>query len=219
MIAARTGVPCTGPGAGYGIPGAAWYRGIVDWSWLAWLVSVAAVVISGALAWLEGNWSQRPGLGMGFGNHGGMWSDLVLLSMANAAIAPYLTLGGWIVPAVVGATAASLLVHRHWYHPHGQGDHMWPTHFAAVWWRDLSWSGWAHVLYVIGELTLLLGFALHPAPTEVVILVAAIFTVHVPIGLLQPRWYRTGHIATVQEQPLLAPLLLALWAVTVAKLG
>ena len=25
---------------------------------------------------------------MGFANHGGMWSDLVLLSMANAAIVP-----------------------------------------------------------------------------------------------------------------------------------
>jgi hypothetical protein len=74
------------------------------------------------------------------------------------------------------------------------------------------------VLYVAGELTLLIGFVLHAAPADAVILVAAIFTVHVPIGLLQPRWFLTGHIATVQEQPLLAPLLLALWAATIVKL-
>jgi hypothetical protein len=95
---------------------------------------------------------------------------------------------------------------------------MWPSHAHGVWWRDLSWSGWAHVLYVIGELTLLMGFALHQAPADVVVFVAAVFTVHVPIGLLQPRWFLTGHIATVQEQPLLAPLLLALWAATIVKL-
>jgi hypothetical protein len=95
---------------------------------------------------------------------------------------------------------------------------MWPSHAQGVWWRDLSWAGWAHVLYVIGQLSVLLGFGLHNAPSDVAIFVAAIFTIHVPIGLLQPRWYLTGHIATVQEQPLLAPLLLALWAVTMLKL-
>jgi hypothetical protein len=70
----------------------------------------------------------------------------------------------------------------------------------------------------MGELTVLAGFLVHHVPTDVVILTTAIFTIHVPIGLLQPRWFRTGHIATVSEQPLLAPLLMALWAVTYVKL-
>ena len=170
---------------------------------------------------------------MGFANHGGMWSDLLLLSMANAAIVPHLTVGWWVVGAVALATVASVWVHVHWYHPapgnadvnssHAValdgGNHMWPAHAHGSWWRDLSWSGWAHVIYVVGELTLLIGFLLHPIAADVVILVTAIFTIHVPIGLLQPRWFLTGHIATVQEQPLLAPLLLALWAVTLTKLG
>jgi hypothetical protein len=73
-------------------------------------------------------------------------------------------------------------------------------------------------VYVTAELTLLVGFALHPVPDDAVILVAAIFTIHVPIGLLQPRWYRTGHIATVAEQPLLLPLIVSLWMVTLLKL-
>jgi hypothetical protein len=213
----------------------------VDWSWPAWLISVAAVVLSGAIAWSERQWTKRPGLAMGFVNHGGMWSDLLLLSMANAVIVPHLTVGWWLAPALLLAAAASLGVHRHWYHPASSGvecpgsresaartavaadsasggDHMWPSHTQGVWWQDLSCAGWAHVVYVIGELTLLIGFLLHPAPAPVVLFVAAIFTIHVPIGLLQPRWFRTGHIATVQEQPLLAPLLLTLWAVTMTKL-
>ena len=213
----------------------------MDWSWTAWLVSVAAVIASGAIAWGEGNWKRRKRLAMGFVNHGGMWGDLVLLSMANAAIVPHLSFGWWLAPALIVATIASVWVHIHWYHaPHAvpddghdappepaargggagrrSGDHMWPSHAHGAWWRDLSWSGWAHVVYVVGELTLLAGFLLHPFPSDVVLFVAAIFTIHVPLGLLQPRWYRTGHIATVQEQPLLAPLLLALWSVMMVKL-
>jgi hypothetical protein len=67
----------------------------VEWSWTAWAISVVAVLAAGMLAWLEGNWRRHPELGMGFANHGGMWSDLVLLSMANAVIVPHLTWGWW----------------------------------------------------------------------------------------------------------------------------
>lgn len=207
----------------------------MEWSWTAWAISAVAVLTSGAVAWAEGNWTRRQGLAMGFANHGGMWSDLVLLSMANAVIVPHLSVGWWLAPALLVATIASLWVHVYWYSPRRRleemplpagsshllrdgGDHMWPWHTHGTWARDLSWAGWAHVLYVIGELTLLIGFLLHPVPAAAVVLVTAIFTIHVPIGLLQPRWFRTGHIATVQEQPLLAPLLLALWMLTFVKL-
>lgn len=215
----------------------------MDWSWTAWAVSVVAVLLSGAIAWAEGNWQRRPGLAMGFADHGGMWGDLVLLAMANATIVPHLSAGRWLVVALASSTLASLWVHQHWYMPRARdadsppaaldanvepaspgpqsrdgGDHMWPRRAHGTWWRDLSWAGWAHVLYVMGELTVLAGFLVHHVPTDVVILTTAIFTIHVPIGLLQPRWFRTGHIATVSEQPLLAPLLMALWAVTYVKL-
>jgi hypothetical protein len=206
------------------------------WDWTTWAVSVAAVVVSGALAWVEGNWTRRPGLGMGFVEHGGMWGDLVLLSLANAVIVPHLTVGPWIAVAVVISTVASVAAHIHWYggtrgprvgedelvrqavtRSARRGEHMWPRRVHGSWARDLSWAGWAHVMYVIGELTLLIGFALHPAPADVVIFVAAIFTIHVPIGLLQPRYFLTGHIATAREQPLLLPLLAALWVAVASK--
>jgi hypothetical protein len=194
----------------------------MEWSWAAWMLSVAAVLASGGIAWAEGNWKSRPGLGMGFSNHGGMWGDLVLLPIANAAIVSHLSFGVWIAPAVVMATLASIAVHVHWG-ARGKGprsgDHMWPAADRTSWSRDLSWAGWAHVLYVIGELTLLLGFAVHAMPGFVVLLVAVIFTLHVPLGLLQPRQFLTGRIASLREQPLLFALLIVLWTAAAFKSG
>jgi hypothetical protein len=191
------------------------------WSWITWAVSVAAVLVSGAVAWREGAWKRRPELAMGFVNHGGMWGDLLLLPLANAAIVPHLAPGAWLAAALALGTLASAAAHALWY----RGDrashspeHMWPTRPVGRWYGDLSWAGWLHVVYVIGELSVLIGFALHPMPSAVVIFVTAIFTVHVPLGLLQPRWFLTGHIASPSEQPLLLPCLLALWGVAAGKL-
>lgn len=195
-----------------------------------WLVSVAAVGLSGATAWLEGNWRRRPGLAMGFRDHGGMWGDLLLLPLANAAMVPHLDLGWWIAPAVLVSTAASFLVHRLWYRGDqvdGTHEHMWPAHTHGTWPHDLSWAGWCHVAYVIAELTLLVGFLIHPMPIGVVVLVTAIFTVHVPLGLLQPRWFVVSGTTSGGDrwptvwkgQPLLAPCLAALWLVAATKLA
>ena len=193
----------------------------MEWSWTTWLVSVAAVVVSAVTAWLEGSWKQRPALDMGFVNHGGMWGDLLLLPLANAVIVPHLSADSWIAGALLVATLASIWVHIHWYRGKNTThapEHMWPTRLHGTWWRDLSWAGWAHVVYVIGELSLLAGFLLHPIPADVVLFVTAVFTIHVPVGLLQPRYFLTGHIATASEQPLLLPLLLGLWAVSLVKI-
>jgi hypothetical protein len=192
----------------------------VEWSWTTFVVSVLAVVVSGTAAWLEGNWRRRPGLAMGFADHGGMWDDLILLPIANAVVTPHLPWGPWIVAAVLAATVASVWVHVHWYRGHRVShspEHMWPARPYASWFRDLSVAGWLHVLYVIGELALLIGFLLHPMPLPTIALVTGIFTVHVPIGLLQPRWFLTGRMATLREQPLLVPCLIALWLVAAAK--
>ena len=197
---------------------------MVDWSWTTWTVSVAAVAISGALAWAQGNLTRRPGLDMGFANHGGMWGDLVLLPIANAAIVPNLGPGLWIAAALAITTALSIWVHMYWYRgdqpsrrrAHSR-DHMWPARRHGSWWRDLSWSGWAHVAYVAAELALLTGFLLFPMPDAVIAIVCVVFTLHVPLGLLQPRWFVTGEIATPRKQPLLLPLLGALWVVALTK--
>ena len=187
-----------------------------------WGASVGAVVLSAAVAWLEGNWVRRSGLSMGFANHGGMWGDLLLLPIANALVVPQLTLGSWLPLAFALSAVASVLVHIHWYRGHRTlhtAEHMWPTRRRGNWHRDLSWAGWLHVLYVAGELTLLAGFLTHPAPAVVVLVVCLVFTVHVPIGLLQPRWFVSGKIASLREQPLLVPCLSALWILSALKSG
>ena len=75
------------------------------------------------------------------------------------------------------------------------------------------------MLYVAGELTLLAGFLTHPAPPLVVLIVCLVFTIHVPIGLLQPRWFVSGKLASLREQPLLVPCLSALWILSALKVG
>jgi hypothetical protein len=192
----------------------------VEWSWPVWAVSVGAVVLSGAVAWLEGNWVRRSGLSMGFANHGGMWGDLLLLPIANAVVVPHLSIGLWLPIAFALSAAASLLVHIHWYRGHSTthaAEHMWPLRQCGSWHGDLSWAGWLHVLYVASELTLLAGFLTHPAAPLVIVIVCLVFTIHVPIGLLQPRWCVSGRLASLREQPLLLPSLSALWILSALK--
>ena len=197
-----------------------------------WLVSVVAVVISGILAWVGGHWTRSARVDMGFANHGGMWGDLVLLPLANAAIVPYLSWGTWVVVSLVVCTLLSAWVHIHWYRGNRDGndgrtpidsglhsrEHMWPTRPYGSWWKDLSSSGWAHVAYVACELTVLIGFLLFPMPVETIAVVAAVFSLHVPLGLLQPRWFLTGEIAGPRKQPLLVPCLGLLWAACLMKI-
>jgi hypothetical protein len=52
----------------------------------------------------------------------------------------------------------------------------------------------------------------------VIAAVCVIFTLHVPLGLLQPRWFLTGEIASPGKQPLLVPLLGSLWVVGLMKI-
>jgi hypothetical protein len=194
----------------------------MEWSWTTWLISVVAVLCSAALAWWQDNFFKRPGLDMGFFNHGGMWGDLVLLPIANALIVPHLAAGSWIATSIAVCLGLSAWVHVHWYRGDKPGahslEHMWPSRPHRSWWRDLSWAGWAHVFYVAGQLTVLIGFFLFPMPDEVVAIVCVIFTLHLPLGLLQPRWFLTGEIATPRKQPLLLPLLATLWIVTLLKI-
>jgi hypothetical protein len=194
---------------------------MIEWSPIVWAISVAAVVASALIAWREGNWWRGPHLDLGFANHGGMWGDFFLLPLANAAIVPYLSVGPWLAAAVLATTIASLWVHHHWYRggrPTHSREHMWPVRRYNAWWRDLSWAGWAHVIYVAAELSLLVGFLLSPMPLATVLFVTAIFTTHVPIGLLQPRWFLTGRLPTLRQQPLLLPCLVALWVVAWLKI-
>jgi len=193
---------------------------VFEWSGTAWLVSIAVVVASGAVAFGEGNGRRRPGLDIGFINHGGMWGDALLLPVANALVIPRLSAGWWMLGPALLAAIASIAVH-HWWHggaPHGMRDHMWPARPDRHWATDLSIAGWCHVLYVAGELTVLLAYGMTPVPPLVVVAVAIILSVHVPIGLLQPGWFATGRVLPAGTR-LTAAVLVGIWIATLAKLS
>lgn len=192
----------------------------MEWSWTTWAVSVAAVAVSGLVAWVEGLWRRRPGLDIGFVNHGGMWGDAVLLPLANAAIVPWLAPGWWLAAPLALAAASSVAVHVWWHGgvPVGVRDHMWPSRPTGHWAADLSWAGWCHVAYVTGELGLLLAFAATLVPRDVVLLVTVVLTLHVPLGLLQPAWFATGRVFPAGLR-LLAATLAAVWAAGWLKWG
>jgi hypothetical protein len=187
---------------------------VVEWNGVAWLASVLAVIVSGLVAGVEGNARRRSGLDMGFLDHAGMWGDLILLPLANAVIVPWLTAGSWLFTAGLAATACSLGLHRWW---HGGvrtavRDHLWPDRAHGRWAHDLSWAGWCHVVYVAAELTLLFAYALTPTPLGPTLIVTAVLTIHVPIGVLQPAWFATGRVFEWNVRTMIAALALV-WAV------
>lgn len=191
---------------------------VTAWSWTAWALTVAAVGVSGLVAWAEGHWRRRPGLELGFVNHGGMWGDGLLLPVANAVAAPLIPMDGRVIGALLLAATASVLLHVHWHGGtrHGFRDHLWPSRPAAHWARDLSWAGWCHVAFVTGQLAWLMAFAVTAAPLAVVLIVTAVLTIHVPLGLLQPAWLATGHVPRSNVRLLVAGVAAA-WLVAVFK--
>ena len=191
----------------------------MEWSASAWLVSVAAVMVSGAVAAREGHFRKRPGLDLGFANHGGMWGDLLLLPVVNAVAAPWIEPGWWLLAPLTVAAIVSLVLHVWWHGgtPHGVRDHMWPSRPSGQWAADLSLSGWCHVVYVTGELGLLLAWAWSPAPPAVVWLVTIILSLHAPLGVLQPAWFATGRLLTMGVRLVMLAWATA-WVVAAAKL-
>jgi hypothetical protein len=191
----------------------------MEWSGSTWLASIAAVMVSGAVAAYEGHWRRRAGLDMGFADHGGMWGDLLLLPVANAVAVPWIEPGWWLVGPFALATIVSVVLHVWWHGGtrHGVRDHMWPSRPSGRWAADLSLAGWCHVVYVAGELGLLLAWALSPAPRDVVWAVTIILSLHAPLGVLQPAWFATGRLLAVSVR-LVALALGTAWVVAAAKL-
>jgi hypothetical protein len=191
----------------------------MEWSGSTWLASIAAVMVSGAVAAYEGHWRRRAGLDMGFADHGGMWGDLLLLPVANAVAVPWIEPGWWLVGPFALATIVSVVLHVWWHGGtrHGVRDHMWPSRPSGRWAADLSLAGWCHVVYVAGELGLLLAWALSPAPRDVVWAVTIILSLHAPLGMLQPAWFATGRLLAVSVR-LVALALGTAWVVAAAKL-
>lgn len=166
------------------------------WSWITWVVSVLAVVLSGVVAAAEGNWRRSARLDIGFGGHGGMWGDALLLPVVNALVTPWVEPGWWLLGTLAVGLAGSIALHVWWHGGHDGGirEHMWPARPSGQWHRDLSWAGWMHVIYVTGEVAVLAVYLVTPLPLTTVILVSLLLTFHVPLGVLVPAWTAASRV-------------------------
>jgi hypothetical protein len=189
------------------------------WSGATWLVSVSAVTLSGAVAAAEGNWRRSARLQVGFATHGGMWGDAVLLPVVNALVVPWIASGWWLIVILLAAgVAASVALHAWWHggHAHGIREHMWPERRTGQWMADLSWAGWCHLAYVACEVAVLLAYVIAPMPTDVVMVVSLILSVHVPLGVLLPAWTATRRVFR-EDVWQMALAIVAIWAVAGVK--
>jgi hypothetical protein len=167
-----------------------------------WAVSVLYVVLAGFVAWRAGTLSIPRPEGMGFLQHGGMWSDLLLLPIANGAIVPYLpALTRRRIAFVLAILAASALLtirmHVFWMDvgwDQRSSGFMFTQDRAAIWSRGMVPAGWLHLAYMTLEVTLLSVYALCPMPRWVTVTVTTVLTLHIPVAIIQPGWYTGGRL-------------------------
>ncbi len=183
--------------------------------------TVALVVISGLMSVLERTFMSKL-VTMDFLHHGGMWGDLLILSVVNGYIAPYLTRDATIIYCL-SAVAVILTLVAHWAWVNGMREHhitghMFPAHVHGMWYKDLSLSGWMHVVTMAFLLGMLLAYIVSPMPRDVVFLTSFLVNIHVVLGTVQPGWYCTGSIFTKGNLVPPAAAIVLIWAIAAVKL-
>jgi hypothetical protein len=158
---------------------------------------------------------------MGFLNHGGMWGDLIIMSVATGLAFPYLLRSrGLALSSLVIAVLATIIAHVHWaasMRHDGTTGHMFHTCVSGTWYLDLSRAGWMHVIVMATLLTVALMYAVSPVPVKVVVAVSVLLTAHVCLAMMQPGWYCTGKLWTWLN---FAPPLFAtglIWGIAILK--
>ncbi len=165
-----------------------------------WLISIAVVVLSALVTMAAGTFTIPRTSGMGFVNHGGMWSDLLLLPVANAVIVPQLRIPRGrraILLALAGVASllTSIAMHVVWMNlawSQQSRAFMFTDEVRDAWYLALTPSGWIHLGYMTVEMTLLVWYALSPMPRRVTLSVTAVLLLHIPVAILQPGWYVSG---------------------------
>lgn len=159
---------------------------------------------------------------MGFLNHGGMWSDLIILSVATGLAFPYFSKNRLLALAMLlVALVATVIAHAQWaksFRAEGITGHMFPVHETGKWYLDISKAGWMHVLVMTALLAAIFMSMISPLPEKAVISVSFLFTAHVFLATLQPGWYCTGILWTWKNvgPPLVAAALI--WIIAVLKI-
>src|SRR3989338_5270614 len=131
----------------------------MDFSYSACAATVILVAISGLLSFTEGTFSGG-NVTMGFVQHGGMWGDLLILSVVNGFVFPHLTHNFFAVASALAvSTAVTIAAHAWWAKlakSSGATNHIFPYRQYGVWYYEISMSGWFHIFTMTLLLTVLL---------------------------------------------------------------
>jgi hypothetical protein len=193
----------------------------MKFSFTAFSAIVLAVIISGVASFLEGTLTSRR-VTIGFLNHGGMWGDLIIMSVVTGLVFPYLVKSRiYALSALFVALTVTLVAHilwAKWMRSDGITGHMFPTNETGKWYLDMSGAGWMHVLVMSMLLTAVLMYAVSPLPKKVIITASLLLTMHVFLGMAQPSWYATGELWTWKNfgPPLVVAALI--WSIAVLKI-
>lgn len=207
----------------------------MHFSWLAFAIVVLLVLVSGMCAYADEQFfSQSEGLRrkslrkfgpitMGFINHGGMWGDLLLMSVVVGMVTPYVwdehrTLRLILALLALGITILAHVLWAQYFRTAGITGHMWPDHIFRSWWLDMSTSGYLHVAIMTWFLTTIFLYIAYPVSSATVWWVSGLLTVHVFLGTVQPGWYCTRKLWTWGNfaPPLVCTALI--WVVAAVKL-
>ncbi|MCX6927749.1 MAG: hypothetical protein NT154_31740 [Verrucomicrobia bacterium] len=193
----------------------------MKFSFPAFLVTAATVVVSAIASLMEGTFTSKK-VTMGFVNHGGMWSDLAIMSMVAGLCFPHFLRNKYLgVLSLCVACITTVIAHVKWaegFKADGITGHMFPTHHTGVWYRDMSLAGWSHVGVMVLLLAGVIMYAASPTPPGVVVIVSLLLTVHIFIGCVQPGWYCTRKFWTWMNftPPLCAAGLI--WMIALVKI-
>lgn len=172
-------------------------------------------MISGLVAFWEGTFTSKV-VRLGFMDHGGMWSDLLLLPTSTAILWPLLTrnAAAWCACIVIAAVV-TLLAHRYWYRSSlvdGVSSHMFSLCNSGRWYAVPTVSGWMHVVVMLTYVTIFLLYVISPIVPRITVVTSCFLTVHIALSMIQPAWHCNHNLRKVRIWIFPVLFMLAVWA-------
>jgi len=140
--------------------------------------------------------NQHKALDMPLSRHWGVLIGDPILAVMNGFIFPHLNFGwhSWFFLLV--SILISWELHKSWWNIKG---HIFPNHNKSEWKRgygspakywcfDLSEAGWAHLVFFIFQVEIILEFVITPIPVMAVKIVTGLFLAFAPFGVFQPGY-------------------------------
>lgn len=178
------------------------------------LLLLYGLLLASALTALAEGAFYRKRVQMGFLNHGGMWSDFLVLAPACVYVSPFLKWSLRLVGLASGlAIILTWVVHEAWakiFLSRSWSGHIFPDPRYGNW-RDISKSGWFHAVGMVAFLTIVLLSFFSGVPRQSALLFRLALTVHVLLACVLPdRFCRSSWKAM---EMYLIPLLIivAIW--------